>query len=67
MRPIALAKFPVPTHPQYIFTDNPHKSVKKNAKVRVEKSPISKDLFFLYENILGNSLEPVRIIFVFLG
>jgi hypothetical protein len=33
---------------QYIFTDNHHKSIeKKNAKVRVERSPIFKDRFFL--------------------
>jgi hypothetical protein len=28
---------------QYIFSDNHHKSIEKNAKVRVERSPIFKD------------------------
>ena len=28
--------------------DNHHKSIKKNAKVRVERSPIFKDRFFFY-------------------
>ena len=31
---------------QYMFTDNHHKSIKKNAKVRVKRSPIFKDRFF---------------------
>jgi hypothetical protein len=42
---------------QYIFTDNHHKYIKQNAKVRVERSPIFKDRFFIVWKYFGKWCE----------